>query len=115
MKKTNLKPVSLAVGAAFAASIAAAPVANAVENPFSMNELSSGYKLASNHMEGNCGSNKGKEGNCGGNAKERANEGNCGSKQMGKGKEGNCGGNNAKPQKKANEGKCGEGKCGGSK
>lgn len=98
-EKSKLKPVSLAVGAAFATSLAMAPMASsAVENPFGMSELSGGYKLADSHN---------KEGQCGG--KERIKEGNCGEDKMGKGKEGNCG---AKEQKKAKEGKCGEGKCG---
>ena len=89
-KKSTMKPLAAAMGAAFVTSLATAPVANAAENPFAMSELSSGYMVASSHMEGKCG-----EGKCGG---DKA------------GKEGKCGGDKA-----TKEGKCGEGKCGGDK
>lgn len=109
--KSKLKPLSLAVGAAFATSMAISPMASAVESPFSMNQLESGYKVADNHMgkEGNCGGKKAKEASCGGN---KAKEGNCGGDK--KAKEGNCGGDK-KDMKKGKEGKCGEAKCGGNK
>jgi uncharacterized low-complexity protein len=98
--KTVMKPLSVALGAAFVASLAGTSVANAAENPFGMKELSSGYMVAE---EGKCGGmkEKEKEGKCGGEKKESA-EGKCG--------EGKCG-----EKRKANEGKCGEGKCGGEK
>ena len=102
-------PLSLAIGSAFAVSLAAAPVAKAGENPFGMTELSGGYmQLAS---EGKCG-----EGKCGGSksmSEGKFGEGKCGgSKSMSEGKcgEGKCGGS-----KTMSEGKCGEGKCGGRK
>jgi len=108
-KKTTLKPIAAALGTTFAVSLAASPVANAAENPFSMTELSNGgYMVAGEHGEGKCGEGKGKcgdkkkgEGKCG--------EGKCGDKKKGEGKcgEGKCG------DKKKGEGKCGEGKCGG--
>ena len=80
----ELKPLSIAVGAALAASTFTMTAANAEENPFEINSLTSGYMVADAHKEGGCG-----EGKCG--------EGKCGE---GKGKaEGSCG-----------EGKCGEGK-----
>ncbi|MBA2491685.1 MAG: hypothetical protein H0V34_08285 [Gammaproteobacteria bacterium] len=81
-KRTNLKPLAIAVGAALTAGMIAIPVASAGDNPFGMTQLSSGYMVA------------GKEGKCG--------EGKCGE---GKGKL------QAKADKKG-EGKCGEGKCG---
>jgi uncharacterized low-complexity protein len=95
--KTKLKPVALAVGAAFATTLAMAPIANAASNPFAMNQLDSGYKLAAS-SEGNCGANKAKqtkEANCGANkAKEKAKEANCGAnKAKEKAKEANCGAN----------------------
>jgi len=71
-----MKPLSIALGAAFVASLAGTSVANAAENPFSMTELSSGYMVADSH-EGKCG-----EGKCGG--EKKATEGKCG--------EGKCGG-----------------------
>jgi uncharacterized low-complexity protein len=108
MSKSNqLKPVSLALGTAFALSLGSG-VASADQNPFAMTELSSGYMVADQH-EGKCG-----EGRCGGDkakekVKEKATEGKCG--------EGKCGGDKAKEKtkEKAMEGKCGEGKCGGSR
>jgi len=134
-KKTAL---TLALGSAIAASLAAAPV-SAGENPFAAQSMEKGYMVAEANKakEGNCGGMKGKEGSCGGKAKgdavkaekgkttaEKGKEGNCGGM---KGKEGNCGGKaKAKEGKKAaadaeankkmiKEGKCGEGKCGGMK
>ncbi len=105
-KKTVVKPLSVALGAAFVASLAGTSVANAADNPFSMTELSSGYMVADSH-EGKCGGEKkAKEGKCG--------EGKCGEGM--KAKEGKCG-----EGMKAKEGKCGEGmkakegKCGGEK
>jgi uncharacterized low-complexity protein len=100
--KSKLKPVALAVGAAFATTLAMSPVANAVENPFAMTQLHAGYKLADNKAEGNCGANKAKakEANCGANKakQEKAKEANCGANKakQEKAKEGNCGANKAK-------------------
>jgi uncharacterized low-complexity protein len=119
MSKSNpLKPVSLALGTAFALSLGSG-VASADQNPFSMTELSSGYMVADKH-EGKCG-----EGKCGGDkAKGKAMEGKCGEGKCGGDKakegkcgEGKCGGDKAKAKDKAKsmEGKCGEGKCGGSR
>ena len=104
-KTTVMKPLSIALGAAFVASLAGTSIANAADNPFSMTELSSGYMVADS-KEGKCG-----EGKCGG--EKKAEEGKCrGEKKAEEGKcgEGKCGG-----EKKAEEGKCGEGKCGGEK
>jgi len=88
--KVKLKPVAAVLGTTFVVSMAASPVANAADNPFQMNELSSGYMVAEG--EGNCG-----EGKCGDKG-EGEGEGKCG--------EGKCG------DKGEGEGKCGEGKCG---
>ncbi|MDH5514432.1 MAG: hypothetical protein OEY45_04665 [Gammaproteobacteria bacterium] len=129
-KTSTLKPLAVAMGAAFVTSLATSPVANAAENPFAMSELSSGYMVADSHMEGKCG-----EGKCGGEKAKATKEGKCGegkcggdkAKKEGKcggdkdrgcseeakaAKEGKCGGDKAKAMK---EGKCGEGKCGGNK
>ncbi len=89
------KLTTVAVGAALAASLSTG--VNAAENPFGMQELSTGYNVAMSEGtcgEGKCGGDKGKEGKCGDKAKEAK----CG--------EGKCGGDKAK------EAKCGEGKCG---
>lgn len=99
-KKTNLKPLAVAMGAAFVTSLAGTGTASAASNPFAMSDLSSGYMVAESTeqpaktMEGKCG-----EGKCGEKMKMKTQEGKCG-EQM-KMKEGKCG-----------EGKCGEGKCG---
>ncbi|MDH5711024.1 MAG: hypothetical protein OEZ15_05110 [Gammaproteobacteria bacterium] len=102
---TLKKSVSIAMGATFAASMAASPIANADENPFGMQNLESGYMQLA---EGKCGANKKEEeGKCGEGKKEvKEKEGKCG--------EGKCGeGQKEKEGAKPMEGKCGEGKCGG--
>ena len=103
-KKTNLKPLAIALGAAFVTTLATTPVANAAANPFAMSDLSSGYMVADS-MEGKCG-----DGKCGASkAADKAEEGKCG--------EGKCGASKAADETagKMKEGKCGEGKCGADK
>jgi uncharacterized low-complexity protein len=74
--KTVVKPLSLALGAAFITSLAGTGVANAADNPFGMTELSSGY-LVADSKDGKCGASmKDKEGKCGGSMKSE--EGKCG-------------------------------------
>ena len=86
MASQSKKPLAAAVGTAFLASVALAPLASAAENPFQLDRLAGGYSLAEkSEAEGKCG-----EGKCG---------------------EGKCG--EAKAKSEA-EGKCGEGKCGAS-
>lgn len=87
MSKKSL--IAAAAGTAFVASMAAAPIAAAAENPFALSGLASGYQVADNQAKPDA---KPVEGKCG---------------------EGKCGG--AKPKAKAADGKCGEGKCGGAK
>jgi uncharacterized low-complexity protein len=90
-KQSKLKPVAFAVGAAFATGMLMSSAGQAAENPFAMNQLDAGYKLAANN-EGSCGANKAKA------------------------KEASCGANKAEKEKpKLKEGKCGEGKCGSNK
>jgi len=103
MPKSKTLPLVAAVGAAFLASAALSPLASAAENPFTVNDLSQGYNLASN-MEGACGGDKAEgEGKCG---EEKAEgEGKCGGEKADA--EGKCG-----EEKADTEGKCGEGKCG---
>lgn len=112
-KKTTLKPIAAALGTTFVVSLAASPVANAADNPFSMNVFTSGYEVA----EGNCGDKMEGEGKCGEEKKEekegKCGEGNCGeNKETGKDKEGKCGEGKCGEKKEKKEGKCGEGKCG---
>lgn len=54
MSKThNFKPLAAALGATFAVSLVASPIANAAANPFQMNELSGGFMVADNDIK--CG------------------------------------------------------------
>ena len=89
-KQSNRSPLSIALGAAAAASLGAAGVANAdnVEDIFAMDELNSGYLTAGGHLEGGCGADRKT-----GDDEEKDGEGSCGGDKEG-------------------EGKCGEGKCG---
>jgi len=69
MSKQTL--ITAAVSSAFAAGLAAAPIASAAENPFALSGLSSGYQVADSQgavpMEGKCGCMymKAGEGKCG--------------------------------------------------
>lgn len=63
MSKKNL--IAAAVGSAFVASMAAAPIAAAAENPFALSGLSSGYQVADNHGEMKPTDKKMPEGKCG--------------------------------------------------
>jgi uncharacterized low-complexity protein len=113
----SIKPIAAALGAAFLAS-SFAPVASAEANPFSAQQLSGGYDLASygKDAEGSCGDKKA-EGSCGdkkaeGSCGDKKAEGSCGDKKA----EGKCGEGKCGEDKKAKgEGKCGEGKCGEGK
>lgn len=101
MSKKSIKPISLAVGAAFAAGLTAGNVSaetNQNTNPFSMNELSGGYTQLAYGGGDAAGDKSGKEGKCG--------EGKCGNDKKTK---------KAKKEGKCGEGKCGEGKCGNKK
>ncbi len=111
--RTKLNPLAVAIGTTFAVSLAASPIVNAADNPFSATGFSNGYMVA----EGNCGDKKSEEGKCGDKKKE---EGKCGDK---KSEEGKCGskGDDMKDEhgmtsdEKSKEGKCGEAKCGANK
>ncbi|MFN3544820.1 MAG: hypothetical protein ACK4UX_08210 [Thiobacillus sp.] len=95
---SNKTLIATALGTAFAAGMAAAPIASAAENPFALTGLSSGYQVADNHAAKPA--SKPAEGKCGSTAKMK--DGKCG--------EGKCG-----STAKMKDGKCGEGKCGGAK
>jgi len=87
----NPKSISTTVGATFAVSLAAIPIANAADNPFRLNELSRGYMVAEEETQA-------------GTAEEgQTTEGQITTE--GKGSEGTCGGDH----KTASEGKCGAG------
>lgn len=114
-KKFSKKPLAAAVGSAVAATLSMAPAVNAEQNPFSMNELSSGYmQVVEGEMK--CGSNmKEGEGSCGGKKAGKDVEGKCAGDKSEKKAEGKCGEGKCGGSKKEGEGKCGEGKCGGDK
>ena len=112
MSKQNIKPIALAISAAFATSLAAG-IASADTSPFSATHLTSGYMADAGDQDKKAAEDtekKGEEGKCG--------EGKCGEK---KGEEGKCGeGKCGEHKDKGEEGKCGEnkdkgeeGKCGG--
>jgi uncharacterized low-complexity protein len=69
--------ISAAVGSAFAATLGAAPVASAAENPFAMQPLDQGYMVAD---AGKCGMGKCGMGKCG--------MGKCGGAMMDENKDG---------------------------
>ena len=107
MSKKTL--IATAVGSAFVASMAAAPIASAAENPFALSGLSSGYQVAeqtaAKPAEGKCGSTKATEMKP---TDKKMPEGKCG--------EGKCGANKAKAtDAKATDAKPVEGKCGAKK
>ena len=108
MSKINRSRLSVAIGTGFSIALASSPVAIAAQNPFSMTELHSGYKVADNQMgEAKCGANKAaQEAQCGANKKQKA-EAKCGAN---KGKvEAKCGAN----KKSKAEAKCGASKASG--
>lgn len=102
----KMTPIAAALGAAFAMSIAAAPVSADTANPFGMSDLTSGYQQVA---EGKCG-----EGKCGAKKKAKK-EGKCGEGKCGEGKKSDAKEMEGKCGAKKKEAKCGEGKCGGKK
>ena len=113
-KNPMIKPLTLAIGAALATSVAGVALAKSeAGNPFGASLLTAGYMVHSfgdpaqggaakadtkATAEGKCGEGKCGEGKCGG-----ADKGEHMHAQGEKIAEGKCG-----------EGKCGEGKCGGA-
>jgi len=95
LKKRTLKPVAAVLGTTFAVALAASPIVNAANNPFSLTEISTGYMVA-DQAEGKCG-----EGKCG-EDKDKDKKVSEGKSRVAK-----------DGDKKSDEGKCGEGKCGG--
>lgn len=79
MSKKNLTPIAAALGTTFVISLATSPITQAAENPFVLNDLSSGYMVAE---EGACGEKEG-EGKCG---EEKEGEGKCGEEKEAEGK-----------------------------
>lgn len=117
-KKPGIKPLTIALGTAFAAGLASASIANAVpmhegaQNPFAMKALSGGYMLTAME-EGKCGGNKksAEEAKCGGSSKKATGEAKCGEAKCGGDKKATGDGD----KKTVREAKCGEAKCGGAR
>ena len=96
----NLNKTAFAVGTSIVAGFSST-AAVAIDNPFEVTELSSGYMSMAEAdsdqdegmkaKDGSCG--EGKCGNKTGDAEEKAKEGSCGDKKMDEGKsmEGKCG------------------------
>lgn len=65
MSKKTL--IATSVGTAFAATLCAAPIASAAEDPFAVQPLNQGYMVAQSDKmgEGQCGGMKAGEGKCG--------------------------------------------------
>lgn len=104
-EKKILKPLTLAIGATFVASMAASSFANAAQsngNPFAMHDMNSGYtQLAEMQKDGKCGTGK-----CGANVK-KPKDGKCGDSKQAAPKDGKCGANKQAAPK---EGQCGANK-----
>lgn len=131
MSKKTL--ITTAVGSAFVASMAAAPLASAAENPFALSGLSNGYQVADSHtakpMEGKCGGRKSDEAKCGMSMMDTDKDGKVSKAEFDKAHEGMFDGMDANKDGlldqtemgKMMQGKCGgakvpmEGKCGGMK
>lgn len=80
--KSTLLPIAAALGTTLTISLALSPIANAADNPFSMNELTSGYMVAE-QTEGKCGEGKCGEGK---DTESKESEGKCGEGKCGEGK-----------------------------
>lgn len=114
---SNAKIITIALGAAFAASMALSHIAAAAENPFATQQAQT--TQIADAADGKCGGDKAKmeDGKCGGD-KAKMKDGKCGGDKAKK-KDGKCGGDKAKMK----DGKCGgdkkeampAGKCGGDK
>lgn len=99
--KYKPNPIASVLGVTLAATLAAAPIAQADQNPFGVSEMSDGYMLAD--TEGQCG-----EGKCGDDMKKATDKEKEGKHDdMEKDKEGKCG---DMKKDKDKEGKCGEDK-----
>lgn len=117
--------ISAAVGTAFVATLGAAPLASAAENPFAMQSLDQGYMVAQAGKmgEGKCGGMKAGEGRCGMTMMDANKDGKISKEEFTKHHEAmfatmdaNKDGSISKDEMgKMMDGKCGEGKCGGMK
>ena len=97
MLNRKMKPIAVAVGAAFATSLAPAVAADSgsaaeAADPFETRVLE-GVLFAADHLEGGCGEDREKpadaegEGKCGEKGEGKCGEGNCGEGEEGDGAE----------------------------
>jgi uncharacterized low-complexity protein len=117
--------ISAAVGTAFAATLGAAPIASAAENPFAMQSLDQGYMLAQAGKmgDGKCGGMKAGDGKCGMSMADDNKDGKVSKEEADKmhasmfaNMDANKDGFIDKDEMgKMMGGKCGMGKCGGAK
>ena len=132
-KKQVIKPLGIALGTVFTASLTQSAISNADENPFSMKPISGGYMMLAEGKcgEGKCGAGKSREGRCGMGRMDADGDGKVTREEFMKGHEvmfdkidQNGDGVIDQTEREAHmnkmqgfmkEGKCGEGKCGGSK
>lgn len=119
-KKTK---IGMAVGSAFVAGVAMAPIVGAAENPFAAQSLDRGYMVADAGMQGKCGGMKSGAGKCGMSMMDANKDGKVSKEEFLKAheemfaakdanKDGVLSGDELKP---GMAGKCGAGKCGGTK
>lgn len=124
-QSSNKTLISAAVGTAFAATLGAAPLASAADNPFAMQALDKGYMVAQAGKmgEGKCGGTKAGEAKCGMSMMDANKDGSISKEEFIKHHEAmfakmdtNKDGSISKDEMgKMKDGKCGEGKCGGMK
>jgi uncharacterized low-complexity protein len=117
--------ISATVGTAFVATLGAAPLASAAENPFAMQSLDQGYMVAQAGKmgEGKCGGMKAGEGRCGMTMMDANKDGKISKEEFTKHHDAmfatmdaNKDGSISKDEMgKMMDGKCGEGKYGGMK
>lgn len=128
-KKSEIKPINVAIGAVLVTSALITTSASADNNPFQLTDLSSGYMVAG--KEGKCGEGKCGEGKASCKLKKMkkmdANDDGSISKdefmshaeskfeRKDKNSDGVISTDEMKQMKKHKEGKCGEGKCGEGK
>jgi len=74
MLNRKMKPIAIAVGAAFAASMGVSAAAEGQADPFEAGLLEEGILVATSHKEGGCGEDKKSEGE----DEAKCGEGKCG-------------------------------------
>lgn len=119
LNKTNLKPITAAIGTVFVTSALIVSPAGAETNPFQMTDLSSGYMVADGHEGKKMCKKKMKKMDTDGDGSVSKDEFMAHAEKKFAHKDKNGDGvitrDEMKRMKKDKEGKCGEGKCGEGK